>query len=187
MTGAPEISKIDWNTELRRNEAWLKTVIASRLGEPGAVDDVWQEVSMAAFLQKAPINDITKIAPWLYRTAVLQTLLYKRKMGRKRKTIDHFIDEVPQPESDVREPNPLDWMLQQERQDAVREALKRLPDRDRETIMMKYFHNWSYREMAEKMGTSVFAVQSLLHRAREKLRAAIDISSIEDTPLPKTK
>ena len=49
-----------------------------RLGEPQAIDEVMQDVSLAAVRQQAPLNDPEKVAPWLYRLAVRQTLLYRR-------------------------------------------------------------------------------------------------------------
>ena len=38
--------------------------------EPQAVDEVMQEVSLAAVKQAAPLADRSKVAPWLYRLAV---------------------------------------------------------------------------------------------------------------------
>lgn len=167
------VSDIDWAKELKANEAWLRTVIAARVGEAAAVDEVWQEVSMAAFVQKAPLQDVRKIAPWLYRIAVTQSLMYRRKMGRRRKLIDRYVDRVQPRESENREANPLEWMLTQERRKLVQDALTRIPTRDKETLLLKYVHNWSYKEIAAKLGSTVPAVQAKLHRARKRLRDEI--------------
>ena len=51
------------------------------LGEPQAVDEVMQEVSLAAVRQKAPINDPSKVAAWLYRLAVTQTCCIAASWG----------------------------------------------------------------------------------------------------------
>lgn len=164
------VSEIDWDATLRANQNWLRTVIAARVGEPAAVDEVWQEVALAAFRQKAPLRDAGKAAPWLYRIAVTQSLMYRRKMGRRRKLLDRYTQQEHVQESDNRESNPLDWLLTQERRQIVRDAFARLPQRDRETLMLKYYHNWSYKEMSDKMGASIAAIQARLHRARERLR-----------------
>ena len=37
-----------------------------------------QDLSLAAVRQHAPLTDPEKVAPWLYRLAVRQTLLYRR-------------------------------------------------------------------------------------------------------------
>jgi DNA-directed RNA polymerase specialized sigma24 family protein len=54
--------KIDWRQVLAEHERWLRTVIYSRLGEPQAVEEVLQEVSLAAVRQKAPILDPQKVS-----------------------------------------------------------------------------------------------------------------------------
>ena len=53
-----------------------------------------QEVALAAVKQAAPLADPAKVAPWLYRLAVLQSLLYRRKCGRRRRLVGRFADEV---------------------------------------------------------------------------------------------
>ena len=71
------------------------------------------------------------------------------------------------------EPEPLEWLLSRERQIRVREALDRLPPEAREVLLLKYFHQWNYKEIAEKLGATVSAVQAKLHRARAALKKEI--------------
>jgi RNA polymerase sigma-70 factor (ECF subfamily) len=165
--------KIDWERALREHEQWLKTIIGARLGEPQAVDEVWQEVSMAAVRQKAPLQDPDKIAPWLYRIAVMQSLMYRRKMGRRRKMVDRYVEYYEPTETQHREADPLHRLLLEERRDEVRQAMQRLPKRDAEMLMLKYGHGWSYRGIADHVGTTVSAVQARLHRARQRLRGEL--------------
>ena len=167
-------SAIDWGEMLKANQNWLRTVIAARVGETAAIDEVWQEVSLAAFLQKSPLQDPNKVAPWLYRVAVTQSLMYRRKMGRLRKMIDRYAERKQPTEADQAAKTPLEWMLSQERQELVRKALKQIPPKDREILMLKYIHNWSYKEIADKLSVTVPAIQARLHRARERLRQEVE-------------
>jgi RNA polymerase sigma-70 factor (ECF subfamily) len=144
---------------------------------------VLQEVSMAAVRQQAPINDPQKVAAWLYRLTVLQTLLYRRKHGRRRKLIDRYAQRCRPTEEDHRRPDPLSWLLSEERREKVRTAMKRLAHRDAEILLLKYTEDWSYRELTEHLGISQSAVEARLHRARQHLRdelAALDIVSVEE-------
>jgi len=167
MLDAPDI---DWAQTLDDHQSWLRTVIAARVGDAQAVEEVFQEVSLAAIRQKAPIQDPAKVAPWLYRLAVIHSLLYRRKMGRKRRLLERYQEKVPVTEQDFRQTEPLEWLLTQERRVQVTEAMKTIPDNLRELLMLKYVHDWSYKEMAEKTGLTVSAVQARLHRARNLLR-----------------
>ena len=82
----PGAQPLDWSALLAQHERWLRTVVYARLGSGEGVDEVLQEVALAAVRQRAPIADRTKVAPWLYRLAVVQSLLYRRTHGRRRIT-----------------------------------------------------------------------------------------------------
>ncbi len=171
--GVGPSATIDWRQALAQHERWLRTVVAARLGEAGAVDDVMQEVSLAAVKQQSPLQDETKVAPWLYRLAVTQSLLYRRKRGRQRKLTDRYADNFRPTETDNRTPDPLGWLLADERRRLVREAIAKLPARDAEMLLLKYTEDWSYHQIAEHLGMTHSAVEARLHRARAKLRAEL--------------
>lgn len=160
---------IDWPAALAQHERWLRTVIYARVGERQAVDEVYQEVALAAVKQAAPLTDPTKVSPWLYRLAVLQSLLYRRKCGRRRRLDDGYQQEIRgtyRPHA----PDPLDWLIAQERRKLVRESLTKLPKRDAEMLLLKYTENWNYHQIAAHLGISHAAVETRLHRARARLR-----------------
>jgi RNA polymerase sigma factor (sigma-70 family) len=161
---------IDWPVVLAKHDRWLRTVIGARVGEPQAVDEVMQEVSLAVVRGQAPIADRNKIAPWLYQLAVRQSLLYRRKVGRRRKLVGQFAERFHPTEQDSRTVDPLDWLLAEERQRLVRMAIARLLPRDAEILLLKYIEGWSYKELAEHLGVSESAAESRLHRARASLR-----------------
>jgi RNA polymerase sigma-70 factor (ECF subfamily) len=162
---------IDWGAELARHDRWLRCVVLARLGDRHGVDEVMQEVGLAAIRQQAPIHDATKVAPWLYRLAVTQSLLYRRKLGRKRKLVERYAERVRPTEADGGDA--LDWLVNDERRRMVREALRRLAPRDAEILLLKYAEDWSYVEIARRLDTTDAAVETRLHRARAKLRAEL--------------
>lgn len=168
--GGPNQPPIDWQAVLAQNQRWLRTVIYARLGQADAVDEVLQEVALAVVRNSAPLRDPAKVAPWLYRLAVTQSLLYRRKLGRRRRLLDRVATRRGDSENDSREADPLEWLLAAERRQLVREALKRLPRRDAELLLLKYSENWSYHQIASHLGLTHGAVESRLHRARAKLR-----------------
>jgi RNA polymerase sigma-70 factor (ECF subfamily) len=167
--------QVDWSAVLAENRRWLRTVVLARVGDIAAVDDVMQEVAAAAVEKGHQLRDRARVAPWLYRLAVVATLQYRRRQGRRRKLIGRFAERHPPTAADSRERDPLDWLLANERQALVRKALERLPKREAEMLLLKYTENWSYRQLAERMGLSESAVEARLHRARQKMRRALTV------------
>jgi hypothetical protein len=49
----------------------------------------------------------------------------------------------------------------------VRQAISRLPLRQRRVLILREFHDMGYQEMADHLGLPMGAVHGLLHRARE--------------------
>ena len=80
------------------------------------------------------MRDPGKVAPWLYRLAVTQSLLYRRKQGRRRKLTDRYAERNRPVEADNREMDPLGWLLADERRKLIRLAVSRLPKRDAELL-----------------------------------------------------
>jgi len=174
--------QIDWQNELQRHDRWLRAVVWSRLGHARGVDDVMQEVALAAVRQQAPISDATKVSAWLYRLAITQSLMYRRRLGRQRSLQQRYGQRLQTSSEERGEPDPLGWLLSQERRAMVRQALGNLPSRDAEILLLKYAENFSYQKIAELLEISTAAVESRLHRAREKLRtalAALHVAEVE--------
>lgn len=165
--------QIDWGAALRENERWMRSAIALRVGEPAAVDEVFQEVALAAAAQKAPLRDVAKVGSWLYRLVVLQSALYRRKAGRKRKLLKRYAEEVVSSRDDSDQTEPLDWLLLKERRAMIRSALATLAEDERKILLLKYQDELSYRQIADELHTTELAVQSKLHRARAKLKRVV--------------
>jgi RNA polymerase sigma-70 factor, ECF subfamily len=170
QTGA---GPIDWPAELERHARWLRTVALARVGDAAAADDVMQEVATTAVAKGHQLRDANSVGAWLYRLCVVGSLQYRRRQGRRRKLAERYADQVAPTESNSRERDPLDWLLADERKAMVRQAIKQLPRRDAEILLLKYSEDWSYRQMAEHLGMSESAIEARLHRARQKLRSEL--------------
>ncbi len=160
---------IDWGQCLAAHEAWLRKVILARTGEPQAVEEVFQQVALAAVQQRAPLRELDKAPAWLHRLAVVHSARHRRKRGRERRAVQHVVGQQTQLGNgyagDV-----LAWLLKQERHQQTRSALARLAGADAEILMLKYGERWSYRKISEHLGITEKAVDLRLMRARERLR-----------------
>ncbi len=166
-----EDGSIDWVSALEDNEKWMKSKIARQVGEYAAVDEVFQDVALAAAKQKSPLRDPSKVGAWLNRLVIVQSALYRRTLGRKRKLVQKIEEQVSSPqEFDTDRHDPLAWLLDEERNQRVRDALNQLSADEQQILLMKYSEDKSYQDIAEELDLTVSSVQSKLHRARIRLK-----------------
>ena len=162
---------IDWPRCLAEHERWLRGVILARTGETQAVDEVWQEVAMAAVRQRAPIIDVGRVALWMYRLAVIQSIRYRRQHARDRRRLAGLAKRTN--EQSERVDDPAEWVMLEERRAPRPEALDLLPGRDAEILLLKYHERWSYRQIAAVLNISETAVDARVFRARQRLRCEL--------------
>jgi RNA polymerase sigma-70 factor (ECF subfamily) len=109
--------------------------------------------------------------------------MYRRRQGRHRELIGRYAQAARRHNTSPGEADPLEWLLDEERRELVRQALGRLARRDAEILLLKYSEGWSYRELAARLGISTSAVEARLHRARARLRSQLAESPITETTL----
>jgi RNA polymerase sigma factor (sigma-70 family) len=149
------------------HEAWLRTIVRSRLPEPDAIEDVMQNIAMAIVRQRDVLGEVNRIGAWLYQIAVRQVLMYRRTTGRRRKMHER-LQRSGVTEWDVS--GPLQAMLSQEANAQVHEALSEMSELDRQILLLKYTENWSYREIALHLGVQDETIEYRLMKARKNLR-----------------
>jgi RNA polymerase sigma-70 factor (ECF subfamily) len=168
MTVAPNGSGINWTAALNQHGRWLRSVLRSRVQDSHAVDDLFQELSLAVVRQSSRPTDARKVAPWLYRLAVRYSINHHRRNGRRRRLRDRLERDAIVAGSAA--PDALDWLLQRETVQAVRKALSELRPSDREILVLKYTEHWSYADLARHLGASAGTIEYRLVRARKALR-----------------
>ena len=136
------------------------------LGDPVEAEDVAQEAMLRAWRQ-APAwrPGKARFDTWLHRVAL--NLCYDR-LRRRREVLTDAPPERPDPA-----PGPDRGVEAAQLGDRVNAALARLPERQREAIVLCHYQELGNIEAAALMDVSVEALESLLSRGRRALRAAL--------------
>ena len=136
------------------------------LGDPVESEDVAQEAMVRAWRQ-APrwVSGRARFDTWLHRVAL--NLCYDRLRRRRE-----VLTDAP-PERPYEGPAPDQGLLAADVGVAVNGALARLPDRQREAIVLCHYQELSNIEAAALMEISIEALESLLSRGRRALRLAL--------------
>jgi len=125
-----------------------------------------QELCSDAFFKALTSCDetIESIRYWLLRVCKNCFIDHWRKMQKQSITP---IEELPLHKD---EEDPLDRLLQKEEHRRLYKAILRLPEANREVILLFYFHGFSGQQIAQMTGRSPGAVRTLLYRARNQLK-----------------
>jgi RNA polymerase sigma factor (sigma-70 family) len=136
------------------------------LGERAEAEDVAQETLLRAWKQ-APswTPGKARFDTWLHRVAL--NLCYDRIRRRREKTVAEFPDRPDEG------PGPDRGLHAADVGRRVEAAMRALPERQREAIVLCHYQEIGNIEAAGLMGVSVDALESLLARGRRGLRAAL--------------
>lgn len=142
----------------------LLAVAQRILGDRAEAEDVAQEVFLRTWKQAESWEPgKARISTWMHRVCVNLCL------DRLRRRREHPAgDQMPEPEDERL--NAAQMVQAASVSDRVRAAMMSLPERQRAALALSHFEQLSNPETAEILGLSVEAVESLLSRARRRLR-----------------
>lgn len=134
-------------------------------------EEAAQEAFIRAYTRLDSYNPQHKFSTWMLSI----TSNYCIDIIRKRRALLLSIDE-PLPAHPAlmseKEKGPESRAVQVEQEQAVQALLQTLPEDYREAVILRYWYEMSYEEIAEAMDTSVSAIKSRLFRARRDLAQA---------------
>jgi RNA polymerase sigma-70 factor, ECF subfamily len=169
----------DFNELVRRYERELFRYLARYLGNPSLAEDVFQNTFLQVHLMRGLYEDGRPVRPWLYSIATHQAVDSLRKAGRHptvsldRRVASSGGESDPGSLVDLLVGDgsaPLAELQEQERRDWVTKSVEKLPETLRQTLILAYYQDLKYREIAEILKIPVGTVKSRLHAALTKLQ-----------------
>jgi RNA polymerase sigma-70 factor (ECF subfamily) len=135
------------------------------LGNAGDAEDAAQETFIRAYKAIGRVDLNRKFSSWLLSIASN----YCIDQHRRRKLPTFSYDALESPIIEDKGLSVEAMLMQDEKQGAVTELLENLKPKDKAAVVMRYWYDYSYEEIAESLSLSVSAVKSRLHRARKEL------------------
>jgi RNA polymerase sigma-70 factor (ECF subfamily) len=173
---------------VRRHGDCLLGYLTRVCGDREQAEDLFQETFRRVH-EKAHTLRGNQFKGWLYTVATRVALDGFRKRTRHRAiSLDQSLDcegENCQAYSTVTAaescPAPSDVAVREEQKEQVRKALDSLPAKQRAALVLAYYQQLSYREVAEVMGCSLGAVKQYIFRALKTLaRTLPDVSRVAE-------
>jgi RNA polymerase sigma factor (sigma-70 family) len=137
-------------------------------------EDATMEIFMKLKGKLTQYDQTRSFSAWLYKVAANHCwdTLRRRKIRQDKETED--VDTLP---LEHPEPSQLQKLIEERSTDEVRKALARLGARARMALVMRYYSEMSYDEIAEALGVRRAFVGVVLLRARHELRQALEGNS----------
>ena len=137
-------------------------------------EDATMEIFMKLRDKLSQYDQSRSFSAWLYKVAANHCwdLLRRRKIRQDKETED--LESVPLEHPD---PNQLEKLIEQRTGEEVRRALDKLGARARMALVMRYYSDMSYDEIADALGVRRAFVGVVLLRARHELRHALGETS----------
>lgn len=139
------------------------------LGQPALVDDVVQETFLQVHVSAARFDVSRRVKPWLFTIAANKARDLLRSRTRRRETsldassdgdggslLDVFVDSAAAPDQ---------ALADDDRAGRVRQVVGGMPIHLREVLILGYFHQFPYKEIAEILDVPIGTVKSRLHAA----------------------
>jgi RNA polymerase sigma-70 factor (ECF subfamily) len=141
------------------------------LGPVAVREDLVQEVFLRVIRARAEYRPEARFSTWLYR--IVFNLSVNETQRRKPGTSLDEGEEGFLARADERASPPGEELERADLVAAVQAAIAALPERQRMAVVLAKYEELPYEEVARVLGTSEKAIKSMIHRARETLRARL--------------
>lgn len=143
------------------------------LGNRGDAEDASQEAFMKAYKGLKKYDPQRPFMSWLLAITYNQCVDQLRRRRIQWVGLEALYDR-----SDKRSPSPELAAEASGEAEIVQKALSTLSTKDRAAVVLRYWYDYSYDEIAETLSLTNSAVKSRLHRARRELMGAWDLEQL---------
>lgn len=128
-------------------------------------DDIAQNVFIKVHSALRQFNEEAAFFTWLYRIATNESINFLRV--RKVRAAGRIDDMINEPTDTANRPD--ENLEQDERREAIEDAVASLPEKQRQVFIMRYYDELSYEEIAAVLGTSVGGLKANYFHAFKKI------------------
>jgi RNA polymerase sigma-70 factor, ECF subfamily len=157
-------------TLVERYERPVYNVALRMLRNSEDARDIAQTVFMKAYQNLASFDPQYKFYSWIYRMAINESLNSQRVRDRGMGPVDELIPDESA--------GPSELLGDEQTREQVLEAVDKLKPEHRAVIVLRYFVDRNYEDMAEILGIDAKTVKSRLYEARQLLKEQLALRKL---------
>lgn len=174
----------DFNVLIERHFELVYFMAYARLGQRESAEDLAQEVFLRAYLALKDLRDPALFSAWLSRITRNLALDWLRKGERASRLISKVpLDEVAGMVEDNSNESADKMMETKEQNNAVHDAIMKLPAEMREIVILHYIHDLNITNISQKLGLSRWAVSYQLKKAIKLMKSVLAPVIQESAPV----
>jgi RNA polymerase sigma-70 factor (ECF subfamily) len=154
-----------WDVLFQRFQLPLYAYVHELVRHEQTAFDIVQETFIAAARHVAGLRDDAKFGSWLFGIAHQKVIQHWRKPARDHEPLDELAEVLPCDTDD-----PRDWLIRREREAEFFASVAKLPEPQREVLLLHFLEDFSLEEIADIACAPVGTVKSRLHYAKRALR-----------------
>jgi RNA polymerase sigma factor (sigma-70 family) len=167
---------------INRHKNRIFTTIILIVKDSYIAEDLFQEtfIKIINNLKKGKYNEEGKFLPWAMRIAHNMAIDYFRKMKRMPTITDSSGDDIFRTIKIAVE-NREEQIIRTEKEDMVRLAINRLPEEQRQVLILRHYGNLSFKEIAAMTDVSINTALGRMRYALTNMRKIMEHTSIQTT------
>lgn len=146
----------------------IRRLFVARLGGVNDADDLLQETFIKVYINIARYSPEYTFGQWVYTIARNTFVDFMRRKQDEESIDERFTSPA------ATSPTPEERVINQQQRTQFEVYLDRLTPRYRQLIVMRFFDELSYEEIAQKLNLPMGTVKTQIHRARSKMCRMIE-------------
>ena len=147
----------------------ITNLINRLLGWPGEVEDITQDVFLAAFLGLKKFRSDASLKTWLFTIAINMTKSFKAKRLLRNKHLRDIKAEIDFDSAVSAD----DKIADEEKFQQIRSVIYSLSHKYHQPIVLRYLYDFEISQISQMLGVSVNVINTRLSRAREKMKNSL--------------
>jgi RNA polymerase sigma-70 factor, ECF subfamily len=148
-------------------------------GQRAVAEELAQETFLKVYKAARHYRPKARFSTWLFKIATnvclneIRRPVYRNRPEALDQVMENEVSGADETADNIRQDSPDDQLVFKEQQQLVRQAMGRLPEKQRAALLLRVEGGFSYGEIGQQINRTENHVKTLIHRGRMHLKKAM--------------